>query len=166
MTWASATTSVATITTGGQATGAGVGTSTISATLNSITGSTVLTVTAATGGEPAISIKSLDQGDQSGVFYVDLQITNAGTGDAVKVSITQLTLRTLSGTGNVTYDTTMSPPLPNAIGSLSAGASTTIRLFLDVPSTVTRFSVAEAGTAMDGAGVALNFASSQALFNR
>ena len=47
MTWASATTSVATITAAGLATGVAAGTSTISATLGGITGSTVLTVTAA-----------------------------------------------------------------------------------------------------------------------
>ena len=44
VTWASATTSVATITAAGLATGCGPGTSTISATLGGITGSTVLTV--------------------------------------------------------------------------------------------------------------------------
>ena len=47
VTWASATTSVATITTAGLATAVATGTSTISATLGAITGSTVLTVTAA-----------------------------------------------------------------------------------------------------------------------
>ena len=47
MTWASATTSVATITAAGLATGVATGTSTISATLGGVTGSTVLTVTAA-----------------------------------------------------------------------------------------------------------------------
>jgi hypothetical protein len=48
VTWASGTPGTATITTGGLATGAGVGTSTISATSGSAVGSTVLTVTAAT----------------------------------------------------------------------------------------------------------------------
>src|SRR5579883_507521 len=48
VTWASATTSVATITTAGLATGVSTGTSSISATLTGVTGSTVLTVTAAT----------------------------------------------------------------------------------------------------------------------
>jgi len=45
VTWASGTTSVATITTGGLATGVAKGTSTISATLGSVSGSTLLTVT-------------------------------------------------------------------------------------------------------------------------
>jgi uncharacterized protein YjdB len=47
VTWASATTTVATISAAGLATAVGTGTSTISAKLGSITGSTVLTVTAA-----------------------------------------------------------------------------------------------------------------------
>ena len=47
MTWASATPSVATITPAGLATGVATGTSTITATLNGVSGSTVLTVTAA-----------------------------------------------------------------------------------------------------------------------
>ena len=46
VTWASATTAVATITAGGLATGVAAGTSTISATLGAVSGSTVLTVTA------------------------------------------------------------------------------------------------------------------------
>ena len=45
VTWASATARVATISTGGLATGAAVGTSTVSATLGAVTGSTLLTVT-------------------------------------------------------------------------------------------------------------------------
>src|SRR5262249_56712675 len=47
VTWASAAASVATIPNTGLATAVGAGTSTISATLSGITGSTVLTVTAA-----------------------------------------------------------------------------------------------------------------------
>src|SRR6202050_3417358 len=47
-TWSSVTTTTATITAGGLATGAGVGTSTISATSAGITGSTTLTVTSGT----------------------------------------------------------------------------------------------------------------------
>ena len=47
VTWASATTSVATINAAGLATAVAPGTSTISAALGGVTGSTVLTVTAA-----------------------------------------------------------------------------------------------------------------------
>ena len=47
VTWASATPAVATINAAGVATGVTVGTSSISATMNGVTGSTVLTVTPA-----------------------------------------------------------------------------------------------------------------------
>jgi hypothetical protein len=157
VTWASGTTMVATITAGGLATGAGAGTSSISATLGSVSGSTVLTVTA-TGGEPMISITALDQGTLPGAFYVDLQVMNTGTGTAVNVNVTQLTF------GSVTYNTTMSPPLPIVIGSLSAGGSTSIRLFLNFPPSVSRFSIAEDGTLQDSTGKALNFAAAQSFF--
>jgi hypothetical protein len=157
VTWASGTTTVATITAGGLATGAGAGTSSISATLGSVSGSTVLTVTA-TGGEPMISITALDQGTLPGAFYVDLQVMNTGTGTAVNVNVTQLTF------GSVTYNTTMSPPLPIVIGSLSAGGSTSIRLFLNFPPSVSRFSIAEDGTLQDSTGKALNFAAAQSFF--
>jgi hypothetical protein len=60
-TWASATTSVATISnaagTRGLATGVAAGTSTISATLGSITGSTVLTVTSRAPGLTPVAVK-------------------------------------------------------------------------------------------------------------
>ncbi len=48
VTWTSGTTTTATLSASGLATGAGVGTSTITATSSSISGSTLLTVTAAT----------------------------------------------------------------------------------------------------------------------
>jgi hypothetical protein len=62
VTWASATISVATINTAGLATAAGTGTSTISASDNGITGSTVLTVTTV----PAATISGLVFDDLNG----------------------------------------------------------------------------------------------------
>ena len=59
VTWASATPSVATITVAGLATGVSTGTSTISATLGGISGSTVLTVTAAASGPTVVSFNVL-----------------------------------------------------------------------------------------------------------
>src|SRR5207248_2743187 len=75
VTWASATTSVATITAAGLASGVGTGTSTISATLNGITGSTVLTVTAAalqsiavTPANPSIAKGTTQQFTATGTY--------------------------------------------------------------------------------------------------
>jgi hypothetical protein len=59
VTWASATPSVATITAGGLASGVAPGTSSISATLGGITGSTVLSVTTGATGPTVVSFRVL-----------------------------------------------------------------------------------------------------------
>jgi len=74
-TWSSLTTSVATITTGGLATGVGTGTSTIQATSGTVNGSTVLTVTAptlvsiaVTPANPSIAMSATEQFTATGTF--------------------------------------------------------------------------------------------------
>ncbi|HLG21218.1 MAG TPA: hypothetical protein VI382_00265, partial [Candidatus Manganitrophaceae bacterium] len=98
--------------------------------------------------------------DASGAFFVDLQLTNSGTGHARGVNLNQLLLRTLTGTGTATLS---APPLPIAAGNLDVGASTTIRLTLNVPSTVAKFSITENGTLRDVAATSLNFSIGQAV---
>src|SRR6202041_1231443 len=75
VTWSSGTTSIATISAAGLATGAGVGNSTITATSGAISGSTVLTVTAATlqsiavtPANPSITKGSTQQFTATGTF--------------------------------------------------------------------------------------------------
>jgi len=75
VTWASATTGVATVNAAGLATAVGTGTSTISATLSGITGSTVLTVTAAvlqsiavTPANPSVAKGQTEQFTATGTF--------------------------------------------------------------------------------------------------
>src|SRR6202020_1042329 len=75
VTWSSGTTSIATINAAGLATGAGIGTSTITATSGVISGSTVLTVTAATlqsiavtPANPSISKGATQQFTATGTF--------------------------------------------------------------------------------------------------
>ena len=72
--WASGTSSVATITSGGLATGVAVGTSTISASSNGISGSTVLTVTAAV--LQSIAVAPVDPSVAKGLT---VQFTATGT---------------------------------------------------------------------------------------
>jgi Bacterial Ig-like domain (group 2) len=74
-TWGSATPGVATITTSGLATGVGAGTSTISATLSGIAGTTVLTVTApslqsiaVTPASPTLPVGQTQQFSATGTF--------------------------------------------------------------------------------------------------
>ena len=75
MTWASATPSVATINAAGLATGVAAGTSTISATLGGVTGSTVLTVSpaallsiAVTPANPSVAKGLTQQFTATGTF--------------------------------------------------------------------------------------------------
>jgi hypothetical protein len=124
-----------------------------------------LTIAAASTGEPAISIKYLDQGTNSGNYFVDLTVTNTGTGNAAAVSISKLAFRVLSGTGTVTYNTTLSPALPLALGRLNAGSSTTVRLYLNVNGTVTIFSISENGNVVDMSGTTLAYASGQVVID-
>ena len=113
-------------------------------------------------GTPRLSGKVIAKGrNASGVYFVDLQLTDTGTGHARNVKITQLPLKTLSGSGTVSYNTALSPALPLTIGSLDAGTSTTIRLYLNVPATVTKFSITENGTVQDVVGTTFNYSTGQ-----
>jgi trimeric autotransporter adhesin len=167
VTWSSSQSMEASISATGLASALAVGSPMITATLagtsGTVTGSTTLTVTTNT---PQISAKVLDTGTQSGALFVDVQYTNSGVGIAEKLTLTTLTFRTLTGSGTVTYNTQLSPPIPDLIGgSVSAGNSVTVRYFLNVPSTVTRFSISEVGTFSTTSGQALTFAAAQAVFN-
>jgi hypothetical protein len=72
----------------------------------------------------------------------------------------------LTGTGTVTYNTQLSPTIPDVLGgAVSAGTSVTVRLYLTVPITVTHFSINETGTFGTMSGKSLTFASGQAVAN-
>jgi hypothetical protein len=115
-------------------------------------------------GQPRIAGTIAGRGrDAAGRFYVDLSLANTGTGHARAVTIATLTFRTLSGTGIVTYDAAASGPLPTPLGDLDVGATTARRLFVNVPSTVTRFSVTEGGTVRNVAGTTMSYAAAQSV---
>jgi hypothetical protein len=99
----------------------------------------------------------------SGAIFIDLQLKNSGTGSARNIQINQIQLRTLSGSGTVTYNSTLSPMLPLSVGDLTAGAFTSITLYFNVPSTVLRFSMTENGTLQDSGGTNLSFSIAQAV---
>ncbi len=92
---------------------------------------------------------------------VVLQFTNSGIGNAQNISLGQIDFRTIAGTGNVTLS---SPSLPIGLGSLAAGASTSVTLTLNVPSTVKEFSMTEQGTLRDVSGKSYAFSVGQAVF--
>lgn len=126
------------------------------------TGSFSVTVTL---GTPNFSVVIQNKGrDPDGSFWLDMRFTNTGTGHARNVSIASVAFRTLNGVGTVTYNATRSGPLPRQLGALDAGQSQTVRFYLNVPLTVTRFSLAENGTLQNVQGTTFSFAPSQTVF--
>lgn len=114
-----------------------------------------------TSGAPVLSGHTLDQGKPSnGVMYVDLQLTNTGVSDADNIEITAISFATLGGSGTVTLNSE-SPKLPISMNSLLVGASKKIRLYFNVPSTVTSFSVTENGTFKNAANAGFTFSISE-----
>ncbi len=91
VTWASGTTTAATITSGGLASGVGVGSSTITATLGSVSGNTKLTVTAPTTG--AVSL----------LFKGSLNYLNSGalTSGGFKVTKSNGIITSVTGIGTI-----------------------------------------------------------------
>jgi hypothetical protein len=95
-----------------------------------------------------------------GVRTVDLMLTNSGTGGARDIKVSQILFKTLSGSGTVTL---ASPALPVTVGNLDVGAATTLRLTLNVPATVTRFSITESGTLKDVGGTSFSYSIAQSV---
>jgi hypothetical protein len=81
-------------------------------------------------------------------FFVDVRISSVGKGAAMNIAITDLTLRTLTGPGTVSYNTLAGPALPIAVGSLAPESKATVRLYIKSTTAfgvggVTRFAIAE-----------------------
>lgn len=98
-----------------------------------------------------------------GVMFVDLSIKNTGKGLAKEIRINKAMFRTLAGTGTVTLNTTLSPAFPITLPNLTVGQSTTVRLFLNIPSKVTRFGITQDGSIQDTFGRPFQFSSTQAV---
>lgn len=94
-----------------------------------------------------------------GVLYLDVRLTNNGIGPAQQVQLDSLGVQGLLGTGQLSFNA-MSPRLPIALPDLAPGAAATVRLYVNVPSTMRRFSLMEGGTLVDGSGRTLRFSSS------
>jgi uncharacterized repeat protein (TIGR01451 family) len=116
-------------------------------------------------GVPNMTIRILGQGrDPSGLFYLDLEFRNSGTGFTPLVNLQALILRTLTGTGNVTYSPGGITPFPNQMAAPWApGAAGYGRLYLNVPSTVRRFSITINGNLVDVLGTVRSFSFAQAV---
>ena len=112
-------------------------------------------------GPPKLTARVLTTTPRSstGQVTVSLQITNSGTGPAKNVSIDQVALRTLTGTGTVTPATA----LPIAVGDIAAGQSKTATMTVNVPTSVLRFSMTENGRYTDDAGTMFSLSMAQAI---
>lgn len=103
--------------------------------------------TTITAGQPRLAGSVSNKGIHSpGVLWVDLKISNTGSSLARNVTVTQILPRVLAGSGTVTMNATLSPPLPLVLGDISVNNSVTRRLYFNLPATVTRFSITENGT--------------------
>ena len=125
VTWASATTSVATITAAGLATGVASGTSAITATLDGVTASTVLTVTdasllsiAVTPASPSVPKGETEQFTATGTFSDNStqNLTSQVTWASATTSVATITAAGLA-TGAATGPSTISASLDGVTGS-------------------------------------------------
>jgi hypothetical protein len=114
-------------------------------------------------GLPIVTVGVSASGrDAAGRFYVDVTLANQGNGHARNVRVTSLTFVTVSGSGTVSYRAALSGPLPLVFGAIDAGAAAPPRrLYLDVPSRVSRFSIIETGALENVTGTRLPFIGAQ-----
>ncbi len=117
--------------------------------------STVVTA-AISCGPPSLSGQISISSRSGATVRLNLQLTNTGFTAAQAVNINQITFRTLSGSVILA-----SPVPPAAEGQLGIGASTTVPITLNVPTSVTRFSMTEGGNLKDGVGNTYNYSMAQ-----
>jgi len=142
-----------------------IGTTTVNCTATDAAGNTArgsFNVTVSVGTLRISGTIAATGTDPSGARWYDLRLTNAGTGLALNVQISGIALRVLAGSGLVTVNAALSP-LPIQITSLDIGSSVTVRLFLNVPEGVTRFSITENGGVKDVLGTSYKFSLAQAV---
>lgn len=143
-----------------QPTSEGTFTGSVTVTDNAPGSPQVIGLTGQAFGKPRLSAGIVGQSQSGTTLTATLQITDDGTGAAQQVSINQIGLHTLSGTGTVT----LTSPLPVSVGNVAIGASTDVTLTLNVPATVKKFSLTEKGTLQNIAGYAFNFAEAEVIY--
>ncbi len=98
---------------------------------------------------PRITIAGTLTPNVAGGRFIELTLLNVGLGVADQVVLTNVTFRTLIGSGSAQLSV-VAPPI--LVGRLEPGASWLLRLAVDIPATVKRFSVTEAAAVYDAAG--------------
>jgi hypothetical protein len=92
---------------------------------------------------------------------ISLTVTNNGTAPAGNITLDQIALRTLAGTGEALL---FAPTLPVTVGNLRPGASTVLTLELQVPTTIRKLALSENGTLRDGRATVRQFSLGQVVF--
>lgn len=91
-----------------------------------------------------------------------ITITNTGSDQANDIELTQISARTLTGSGAVTVN---SPTFPISVGTLAPGGSTVVTLQLTIPPSVKKISLTEDGSVASGISGPLDrFSLGQVLF--
>lgn len=95
---------------------------------------------------PTLAIDAALGGSLGNPQSVSLTVRNPGTTEDAAITLNQISLRTLSGSGDVT----LISPLPIAVGSLAPGETRTVTVTVQIPATVRRFALAENGSFQTG----------------
>jgi len=110
------------------------------------------------GGTPRLTAGILSQSLNGTTMTLNLQITNQGPGPGMNANITGFSARTLSGSGTVTVTV---PSLPYSVGNLAVGGSAVVVLTVNVPASVSRFSLVQNGNVQDTGGTTYTFSTSE-----
>lgn len=127
-------------------------------------GGTMVAPIAINPGVPRLTGTTVGNGTAGpGVRWFDVRIANNGTASAKQVTLNSMTLRTLTGTGTVTLAAGpgLTPALPNNVGPMAIGDARVIRLYFNVPASVTRFSITESGAVQSLSNTNYTFSLSQ-----
>ena len=117
-----------------------------------------------TVGIPEVSLSIGNSSTHSpGIVSVDLALSNGGNGVAATSQIFRLSYTTVAGTGKVSYDTALSPAFPIIVDTLDPGDSSTLTIFLDVPPSVSQFTINADGRAADEVGTLFDFHAAQSI---
>ena len=145
--WSSSATAVATIDGSGMATGVAAGTTTISATLSTVTGSTSLTVTAPTISSIVVTPDGLTLGIGISQQYTATAIYSDGSSQDLVSGVTwsssSLAVATINSSGLATTAGAGNTTITAQVGSLSDTATLTV-----VPAQLTSISISPATASM------------------
>ena len=137
-----------------------IGTATVSCSAsdaagNTATGSFPVTVFV---GVPSVSTQINAKFSDVISYVVEPLLRNVGTGNAINLTVSSITFRTLQGAGTVTLNNPpVFGPLPLQWSPFNINGTFGGSLRLQVPTTVQRFSITFSGSITNAAGVVANF---------